>query len=71
MDAETLTQVGKEMSYAERSLRAIGRLALAVFIAWALTTITTTVARALGPGPVWILLLAFVALWGILKRSKR
>ena len=54
----------------KRSLGAVGYLALAVFIAWTFTMVTTNVARVLGPGPVLILLLAFVISWIALKRSR-
>lgn len=55
----------------KKSLGAAGRLALAAFVAWALTIVTTNIARSLGPGPVLMLLSVFVMVWVVLKMSKR
>lgn len=55
----------------KRPLGAVGRLALAAFIAWALTIVTTNIARSLGLRPVLILLLTFTIVWVILRRSNR
>ena len=55
----------------KKSLGAVGYLALAAFIAWALAVIAVNIMQSLGPDLVLLFLSTIMALWIILKISKR